>query len=132
MAATSRKADDIPRETGFSAPMDFEDFSEINYTALNAAGAIGQRWYEMINEINSEMIGFLNTRMKEDVTIPTSLAKCRTGEEMFEFCSDYFRTAVGQYFDEAEKLSHIGSDFVGKATRVVEAEAKEVHDIAAD
>lgn len=132
MATKSRKKEDLPRNTGFSAPMDFENMAEINYTALNAAGTLGQRWYETVSEINGEMIAFINKRLKEDITIPAALANCKTGEDLFEVTSAFVRTATNQYFEEAEKLAHIGSDFVGKATKVVEDEAREVHDIAAE
>jgi len=136
MATASKKSGetsaDIPQGTGFSAPMDFADMSEINYTAMNAAGELGRRWGEMLTEINGELFRFVGKRFKEDIAIPTELAKCKTSEEIFEIYSDFVKRAVNQYSEEAEALAHIGADFVGTATRVVEAENRDVHNIAAD
>jgi len=134
MAATSKSTEfgKLPQNTAFSAPMDFGDITEINYTAMNAAGEIGKRWTEALSEINSELLQFASKRLKEDMVIPASLVKCTTGEEIFEFYSNFFRKAVNQYAEEAETLAHIGANFVGTATKVVEAESKDVHDIAAE
>jgi hypothetical protein len=85
-----------------------------------------------VNEVNGEMIEFINKRLKEDITIPAELAKCKTGEDLFEFTSQFVRKATSQYFEEAGKLAHIGSDFVGRATKVVDEEVREVHEIAAE
>mgnify|MGYP001555427588 CR=1 FL=1 len=134
MAAKSKSTEfgELPKSTAFSAPMDFGDITEINYTAMTAAGEIGKRWTEAMGEINGELLQFASRRLKEDMVIPAGLAKCKTGEEIFEFYSNFFRTAVNQYAEEAETLAHIGADFVGSATKVVEAESRDVHDIAAE
>ena len=131
-ATKTRNSGKLPQSTAFSAPMDFGDISEINYTAMNAAGQIGKCWSEAVSEINGELVQFAGKRLKADMVIPANLAKCKTGEELFEFYSDFFRTAVNQYFEEAETLAHIGANFVGSATRVVEDESKDVHNIAAE
>lgn len=131
-AVKTKKTADLPESTAFSAPIDAGDMAEINYTAMNAASMIGQRWTKAISEINTELFQFAGKRLREDMVIPAELAKCKTGEEIFEFYSGFFKKAVNQYFEEAETLAHIGANFVGSATKVVEAEARDVHNIAAD
>ena len=129
-AATKSKKAETNGEADFSAQMDMSDMAEINYTAMNAATAISRRWTETLSELNSELLQFAGKRFKEDMVVPAELVKCRSGEEVFDFCSGYFKTAVNQFFEEAETLAHIGANFVGKATRVVESEARDVHNIA--
>jgi len=132
MAATSAKAGKHEQSAEFPVPMDFENMAEVNYTAVNAAGLLSQRWCEAMMEMNGELVNFVNRRLKEDMVVPVELAECKTGTEMFEVYSNFFRTAVNQYFEEAETLAHIGKNFAGAATKVVEDEARLVHEIAAD
>lgn len=132
MAARSEKSGKHDQSAEFSVPMDFENMAEVNYTAVNAAGILGQRWHEAMMEMNGEFLNFVNRRLKEDMVVPAELAECKTGTEMFDVYSNFFRTAVNQYFEEAETLAHIGKNFAGAATKVVEDEARQVHDIAAD
>lgn len=132
MATPSKKESGATAPDIFSAPMDYEQFAEVGYTAFNTAGEIGRRWYTMVNEINGELIRFVSGRLREDTAIGPALATCRDSEDLFRLCSEYYRDAVNQYFDEAEKLAHIGADFASKATKLVEDETREVHDIASD
>jgi hypothetical protein len=134
MAATtkSKKPETNGESTQFTAPIDMSDMAEINYTAMNAASTIGRRWTETMSALNSELLQFAGRRFREDMVVPAELVKCRSGEEMFDVCSDYFKKAVNHYFEEAEMLAHIGANFVGNATKVVEAETRDVHNIAVD
>lgn len=132
MAARSETTDKHDQGAEFSVPMDLENMAEVNYTAVNAAGLLSQRWCDALVEMNGELVNFVNRRLKEDMVVPMELAECKTGTEMFEVYSNFFRTAVNQYFEEAETLAHIGKNFAGAATKVVEDEARQVHDIAAD
>lgn len=134
MAATakSKKPGTNGESNQFVAPIDMSDMAEINYTAMNAASDIGRRWTETMSALNSELLQFAGKRFREDMVVPAELVKCRSGEEMFDFYSDYFKKAVNHYFEEAEALAHIGANFVGNATKVVEAESRDVHNIASD
>lgn len=132
MTARSENTAKRTESTEFAVPMDFENMAEINYTAVNAAGILGQRWYEAMIEMNGEFLHFVNRRLQEDMVVPAGLAECKTGTEIFDVYSNFLRNAVNQYFEEAETLAHMGRNFAGAATKVVEDEARQVHDIAAD
>lgn len=132
MTAKSEKTWMRDQNAEFPVPMDFENLAEVNYTAVNAAGILSQRWYEAMAEVNGEFVNFVNKRLKEDMAVPAELAVCKTGTQMFDVYSNFFRTAVNQYFEEAETLAHIGKNFAGAATKVVEDEARQVHGIAGD
>jgi len=132
VATASKKSGGSPKSSEFPVPMDLENMAEVNYTAMNAASVLGRNWFEALNVMNTELMQFVGKRLQQDMVIPSGLAQCSTGEEIFELYSDFFRKAVNQYFEEANTLAHIGANFVGTATKIVEEEARQVHDIAAD
>ena len=130
MTSKSEKRSDKAQGLEFPVPMDLENMAEVNYTALNAAGIIGQRWCDALTVMNGEMLDFVGRRLKQDMVIPADLARCSTTEQVFQLYSEFFKKAVNQYVDEAATLAHISANFVGAATKIVDEEAAQVHKIA--
>ena len=57
---------------------------------------------------NSEWVGFINSRLKEDLVVTKQLAECRTAQDVYSVYNGFFQTAMEQYQGEFGKMSQIG------------------------
>jgi len=53
--------------------------------------------YDNIAAMNKNWVAFVNQRLKEDFGMPKQLAACKTVQEIYGVCADFFQTASGQY-----------------------------------
>ena len=80
-------------------PFDAAALLEASRPTLSAAAEVNGRLYETVAALNTEYVGFVNRRLKEDLGLPQQFAACRTLEDLYGVYTGFFQRAVEQYRD---------------------------------
>src|SRR5262245_31160056 len=116
-------------EVGFPpmmVPFGLEALMELNRPALAAMAQVNGRVYDNIAAMNKNWVAFLNRRLKEDLGMPKQLAACKTIQEMYGVCADFFQTAVSDYQSEFEQMSKLGKTFADETLQAIHTRAEEI------
>lgn len=97
-----------PESTGLWNPM----LSGMQYWN----GAFGKA----IMAINSEWLGFLNQRIKEDVALPQQLASCKSADEAWHVYVEFCQKAVADYQHEFAELARLGTSMAGESVSAMQ------------
>lgn len=74
-------------------------------------GAFGKA----ILALNSEWLGFLNRRMKEDVALPQQLTACKSADEAWHVYVEFLQKAVTDYQHEFAELARLSTSMAGES-----------------
>jgi hypothetical protein len=106
-------------------PFGLEAFMELNRPALAAMAQMNGKVYENIATMNRTWVEFVNRRLKEDLAVPQQLAACKTVQEMYGVCADFFQTAVADYQSEFEQMSKLGKSLAEETTTALQTRVEE-------
>jgi|GEM_PF-1472894 len=90
------------------SPLDFDALFEMQRPALNAMVEFNTKWIEGLTNFNEEWVGFVNTRLKEDLGVCKELAACKSAQDVYGVYNEFYQTALKHYQGEAEKISQMG------------------------
>jgi hypothetical protein len=106
-------------------PFGLEAFMEFNRPALAAMAQMNGKVYENIATMNRTWVEFVNRRLKEDLAVPQQLAACKTVQEMYGVCADFFQTAVADYQSEFEQMSKLGKSLAEETANALQTRIEE-------
>jgi len=93
-----------PGATAKGSQLDYGFLFEANQRAL-------ERWFKGVNNFSQELAQFTQSRLQEDLTAWSTLASCRTFEDVFACQRRFAEKATSQYSEEVGKLSRLVADF---------------------
>jgi hypothetical protein len=108
-----------------TVPFGLEAFMEINRPALTAMAQVNGKVYDNIATMNTHWVAFVNRRLEKDLGMPKQLAACKTVQEMYGVCADFFQTAVSDYQSEFEQMSKLGRNLADEALQAMQTRAEE-------
>ena len=109
-------------------PFGFEAFMELNRTALQAMAQMNGKVYDGIATWNQSWVAFLNRRLKQDFAMPQQLAACKTVQEMYGVCAEFFQNACSQYQSEFEQLSKLGKSLADDTMQAIQSRMEEARE----
>ena len=107
---------------------DIEGMAEASYAFMHTATDMSQAWMTGLADLNGEFTHFVSDRLRQDLELPSKIAKCGKVSDVYEVYTDFFETAYKQYSEEAVKLASIGSRFSETAMQAIRDQEKEVSD----
>ena len=89
--------------------MDIKDEAMQDVAALQALGlrsvtGLGTQWSEVLNDMGSEVLAFVASRVREDVKTQHKMLHCKDMVELQAIQTEFVRTAIEQYTAETGKL----------------------------
>ncbi|HZT49823.1 MAG TPA: phasin family protein [Hyphomicrobiaceae bacterium] len=106
-------------------PMGFEAFMELNRPALNAMAQMNGKVYDGLATLNKNWVAFINRRLKEDLGMPKQLAGCKTVQEMYGVCAEFFQNACADYQSEFEQMTKLGKSLADDTMQVMQSRMEE-------
>lgn len=106
-------------------PFGFEALMEFHRPALTAAAQVNGKVYDGIAAMNKNWVAFVNRRLKEDLALPQQLAGCKSMQDMYGICNDFFQTAYADYQAEFEQLSKLGKSLAEDTVHAVQSGAED-------
>ncbi len=107
-------------------PFDAAALLEASRPTLSAAAEVNGRLYESMAALNTEYIGFVNRRLKEDLGLPQQFASCRTLEDVYGVYTGFFQRAVEQYRAEFEQIAKLGQTMASDAANQMQDQASRI------
>ncbi len=123
-----------PLTTGEAAPNvaidpigpSLEEFTASGRRSLLAMAHLHSRLMRNALELNAELLHFAHRRVEEDISASEKLSRSRTPAEATEVMNGFYRKALEDYAEEAEKVMKIGADAARRSIEETQAEADEV------
>jgi hypothetical protein len=112
-------------------PFGFEAFMELNRPALQAMAQMNGRVYDGIATWNQNWVAFLNRRLKQDLAMPEQLAACKSVQEMYGVCAEFFQNACSQYQSEFEQLTKLGKSLADDTMQAIQSRMEEAREARA-
>jgi len=112
-------------------PFGFDAFMELNRSALQAMAQMNGKVYDGIATWNQNWVAFLNRRLKQDFAMPEQLAACKTVQEMYGVCAEFFQQACSQYQSEFEQLSKLGKSLADDTMQAIQSRMEETQKVRA-
>jgi hypothetical protein len=109
-------------------PFGFEAFMELNRPALQAMAQMNGRVYDGIATWNQNWVAFLNRRLKQDLAMPEQLAACKSVQEMYGVCAEFFQNACSQYQSEFEQLTKLGKSLADDTVQAIQSRMEEARE----
>jgi hypothetical protein len=127
--------DDMPDKTtsgraevGFPplmTPFALEALMEMNRPALSAMAQVNGKVYANLAAMNQQWAEFLNRRLKKELAVPEQLAACKSLQDMYSVCADYFQSALADYRNELETMSKLGKTLADDTLQAMQTHAAE-------
>ena len=92
---------------GFAAV--FPTLVPLGGAVANAVARTGEACTQASLEWQEEVVGFVSTRLQEDVELQKSIAGCRHVADLIKVQQDWATAALRAYLDETGKLTEIAS-----------------------
>ena len=123
-----------PMTTGEAAPNvavgpaapDVGQITETGQRSLLAVAHLHARLMRNALEVNAELLDFARRRVGEDLDTSKKLSRSRNAAEASEVVSGFYRKALEDYAEEAEKIMKIGTDATLRSVEEAQAEADKV------
>jgi hypothetical protein len=106
-------------------PMGFEAFMELNRPALTAMAQMNGKVYDGLATMNKNWVAFINRRLKEDLSVPKQLAGCKTVQEMYGVCAEFFQNACADYQSEFEQMTKLGKSLADDTMQAMQSRIEE-------
>ena len=112
--------------SGTPAMMAIEAWLSFNRPVAAAMSEISGRVLEQMSRANTEMMGFINRRLNEDIAISQRLVACRSMPDVMAACAEYFQTAQQHYQSEFQYFTRLNQLFVEDASSVMQSRVEDV------
>jgi phasin family protein len=123
MAATNvRSMDQVEDEVREG----YADMANLQKDNLESMLASSQAMINGYQTISSELLAFVQSRMKEGMDFGKRLAACQSAESVLEVHSEFVKSAIKAYTDELRTLGDLGSRISREAFAPLQAGADRV------
>jgi hypothetical protein len=115
-------------DTGFPAialPFTFETLMDLHRPTLAAMAQVNGKVYDGIAAMNKNWAAFINRRLKEDLAMPQQLAGCKTVQDMYGVCAEFFQTACADYQSEIEQFAKLGKSLADDTLQTMQSHMQE-------
>jgi hypothetical protein len=106
-------------------PFTFEALMELQRPALAAMAQMNGKVYDGIATMNKNWAAFVNRRLKEDLAVPQQLASCKTVQDMYGVCAEFFQTACADYQSEFEQFAKLGKSLADDTLHTMQSRMQE-------
>jgi hypothetical protein len=106
-------------------PFPLEAFMEMNRPALAAMAQVNGKVYANLAAMNQSWAEFLSRRLKKELGVPEQLAACKSLQDMYGVCAEYFQSALADYRSEFEAMSKLGKTLADDALHAMQAQPEE-------
>ena len=89
-------------------PFGLQALMELNRPALTAMAQVNGKVYENLAAMNKSWAEFLNRRLKEDLSVASQLATCKSVQDVYGLYTEYLQTAMSDYRAEIEEIGKLG------------------------
>ncbi|PJI92079.1 phasin protein [Yoonia maricola] len=89
---------------------------QIEEAGLGSMRWMGTAWFEVMADMNSEVVSFVADRIREDVKTQHALLHCKTAADMQRAQVAFLEKAYTQYTEETGKLIKMGMDMLPDAS----------------
>lgn len=105
MAQLSTVGQDSPK----SVEYDREMIAEVATPVFAAANSFQQTFLKNMMAYQKEWVGFLNTRLHENMAMPARLSGCKSLPEVQQVYIEYCKRTIDQYSHETQSLREIAA-----------------------
>lgn len=84
--------------------------------AIEAVEAASATVIESVTLAQRTIAEFVSTRIRADIETQQQLLRCKSFDEIRSIQSEFLKTAVEQYSDNAQRLFKLGQEIVSKST----------------
>jgi len=88
-----------------SFPFDVRMLWDINGKSLNYAEKAYRAWLDAAGEIQTEAVGFLNSRFAKDSAAIARLGQCQTPAEVLNAQTEYAQNALADFMSGSQKIA---------------------------
>lgn len=92
------------------APFDFEPVFAASQRGMQAAAEAQAHLVNRLTQINSELFGFVDRRLRRDRETAKDIAHCKNPQEMLEVCSRFAERAMKDYSEEVGLIAGLYAD----------------------
>lgn len=103
----------------------FEIVTAINGAAMDIFSQACQAYASGLATVNSELVSFVNTRLKHDAELGEALAKCRNWTDAATLRQDWAQTASVEYLAEASRLMEVTAEVSKESWKPVSARSEQ-------
>ena len=126
MADNNGKGQADPGFPAINLPFTFEALMELQRPALEAMARMNGKVYDGFAAMNKNWAAFVNRRLKEDLAMPQQLAGCKTVQDMYGVCAEFFQTACADYQSEFEQVAKLGKFLADDTLQTMQSHMQEV------
>ena len=99
---------------------DVQSLADANQQSMQTVLRSYTAWLQSTCQVQTEMLRFINKRIREDMEMPARFAQCKNPAEIVENQMSFATTMFQDYADESQKLL----DLMAKATHDFAREAE--------
>ena len=100
-------------EAAAANPFDVRALWDMNAATMGTGQHAYRAWMEAATRMQTEATGFWNGRMGKDVAALTALGQCTSPAEALETQMRYMREAMGDFYEEGQRMLRIARDAAG-------------------
>lgn len=122
----AKSTSQIPADlAGNPAAAALQAWIDINRPMMSAMTQINGKLIEQAARVNTEWMGFLNRRLKEDIETSQRMMECKTMQDIMAATSDFFQRAQQQYQAEFQYFAHLNQKIANETAHIVRAQIGE-------
>lgn len=106
--------------------LDPAEFTKLGNRNLEIATRAARAYFNGAAQLNQEMMGFMNGRVKRDIESAKSFLTSKTSEQAFHAQAEFVERAIRDYADGASKVLHLAADMAKETLGPVEERAEEI------
>ena len=88
-----------------SFPFDVRMLWDINGKSLDYAETAYRAWLDAAGEIQTEAVGFLNSRFAKDSAAIARLGQCQTPADVLDAQAEYAQSALADFMSESQRIA---------------------------
>lgn len=127
MNARTSKSNGDPGGHDNPALATFEAWMNLNRPMVAAMTELNGRFIDQVSKANNEWLSFLNRRFKEDIATGQRIMECKTPQDLFAACSDFFQRAQAQYQAEFQYFTRFNQKLADETASIVKTHIEEAN-----
>lgn len=116
-AAAVEPAAPVQEEIASAADQAIDAVTAQQQEAIEAAQAAGVTMIENVTLAQRALAEFVSTRIREDIEAQQQFLRCKSLEDVRSLQSKFFKTAMEQYSDNAQRMFKLGQEIVTRSTQ---------------
>lgn len=117
---TTKRAKKESTASAHEALESLSNLANLQGPTLDAFTQAGQAYFNGLAAINQEMASFMQTRLRHDMELGESLARCRSLADATKVQSEWLKQATDDYAAETRKLVEMSSGLMRESLATAE------------